>query len=188
MSTGRRCSVAEIEKTLEEQHRAYERSLGTSRPVAVDAIQTTIRWDTTYEPEHDRVISPVSRVWSVDWGRYVLFDWDNLFAATLAAIGDRELAYANAIETLREATPAGFVANYARARDWKSFDRSEPPVGSITVLGLYREFHDRWFLEETFAPLLKWNRWWQQNRSVGMYLGFGSDGKNQPENLDGRVR
>jgi hypothetical protein len=188
MSTGKRRSIAEIEKTLEEQHRAYERSLGTSRPAAVDAIQTTLGWDTIYEPEHGRVISPVSRVWSVDWGGYVLFDWDNFFAATLAAIGDRELAYANAIETLREATPAGFVANYARARGWKSFDRSEPPVGSITVLGLYREFHDRWFLEETFAPLLTWNRWWQQNRSAGRYLVFGSDGKNEPENIDDTSR
>jgi hypothetical protein len=188
LSTGKRRSVAEIEKILEEQHQAYERSLGTSRPAAVDAIQTTLGWDTIYEPEHDRVISPVSRVWSVGWGGYVLFDWDTFFAATLAAIGDRELAYANAIETLREATPAGFVANYARAGDWKSSDRSEPPVGSITVLGLYRRFHDRWFLEETFAALLAWNRWWQSNRSVGKYLVLGSDGKNEPENIDDASR
>jgi len=184
LSTGKRRSLEEIAQLVEEEHQAYEKTLGTPRSAAVDAIQTTLGWDTIYEPEGSRVISPVSRSWSVGWGGFVLFDWDTFFAATLAAIGDRDLAYANAIETLRESTPAGFVGNYARAGGWKSFDRSEPPVGAITVLGLYKKFHERWLLEETFAPLLSWNRWWQENRSAGMYLEYGSDGKNQPENLD----
>ena len=188
LSTGQRRSLEEIEKIVEEQRQAYEQSLGTPMSAAVNAIQTTLGWDTIYEPEGDRVMSPVSRSWSVDWGGYVLFDWDTFFAATLAAIGDRDLAYANAIETLREATPAGFVGNYARSRGWKSFDRSEPPVGAISVLGLYRKFHDRWLLEETFTPLLVWNRWWHENRSAGMYLEWGSDANNQPENVDDSSR
>jgi putative isomerase len=184
LSTGRPRSLAEIQKLVEEQRAAYESSLGAKHPAVIDAIQSTLGWDTIYEPERDRVISPVSRAWSVGWGGYVLFDWDTFFAATLAAIGDRDLAYANAAEILREATPAGFVGNYARAGNWKSFDRSEPPVGAITVLGLYRKFHDRWFLEATFAPLLTWNRWWQQNRRVEDYLVWGSDGENPPGNPD----
>jgi putative isomerase len=184
LSTGKQRSLEEIEKLVEEEAQAYEKTLGTPRSAAVDAIQTTLGWDTIYEPEDSRVISPVSRSWSVGWGGFVLFDWDTFFAATLAAIGDRDLAYANAVETLRESTPAGFVGNYARAGGWKSCDRSEPPVGAITVLGLYKKFHERWLLEETFVPLLNWNRWWQENRSAGMNLEYGSDGKNQPENLD----
>jgi len=188
VSTGKLRTLDEIRKILEEQQSAYQRSLGAKRSAAVDAIQTTLGWDTIYDPEHDRVISPVSRVWSAYWGGYVLFDWDSFFAATLAGIGPRDLAYANAIETLRELTPAGFVPNYARAGNWKSFDRSEPPVGALSVLGLYRKFRERWFLEETFAPLLSWNRWWQKNRSAGNYLVWGSDGNNQPENLDDHSR
>jgi len=188
LSTGKPRTLAEIQKAVEEQRRAYELSLGANHSGVVDPIQTTLGWDTIYEPEHDRVISPVSRLWSVDWGGYVLFDWDTFFAATLAGISDRDLAYANAIEALRELTPAGFVGNYARAGDWKSFDRSEPPVGAISVLGLYEKFHDRWLLEEKFVPLLAWNRWWQQNRSAGNYLVWGSDGGNQPENLDDSSR
>ena len=70
------------------------------------------------------MISPVSRVWSVGWGGYVIFDWDTFFAATHGCIGDKDLAYANAIETLREETAQGFVPNYARAGGWKSSDRS----------------------------------------------------------------
>jgi len=188
LSTGKPRSLEEIRQAIEAQRMAYDRSLGNAPSATFDAIQSTLGWDTIYEPERDRVISPVSRVWSVGWGGYVLFDWDTFFAATLASIGDRDLAYANAIEILRESTPAGFVPNYARAGNWKSFDRSEPPVGAITVLGLYSRFHDRWFLEETFAPLLAWNRWWEQNRRVGEYLVWGSDGENPPGNPDDSSR
>jgi neutral trehalase len=102
----------------------------------------------------------------------------------MASIGDRDLAYADAIETLRGETQQGFVPNYARSGGWKSSDRSEPPVGSITVLGLYQRFHDRWFLQEAFAPLLRWNRWWAENRDIQGYLTWGSDGDNTPADLD----
>lgn len=118
----------------------------------------------------------------------MLFDWDTFFAATLASIGDKDLAYANALEILREETPQGFVPNYARAGNWKSTDRSEPPVGSITVLDLYQRFHDRWFLEDAFTPLLRWNRWWNEHRQMEGFIVLGSDPDNQPANLDDRSR
>jgi putative isomerase len=190
VSTGRSRTLAEIREALERQKRAYDRSIsaaGEAAPIA-DAIQTTLGWDTIYEPEGRRVISPVSRVWSVTWGGYVIFDWDNFFAATMAAIGDRDLAYANAVETLRESTAQGFVPNYARARNWKSSDRSEPPVGGITVLGLYKKFGDRWLLRDTFEALLRWNRWWSEHRDIQGYLTWGSDGENEPANLDDNSR
>ena len=34
----------------------------------------------------------------------MLFEWDTFFAASLAAVGDRDLAYANAIEALNGET------------------------------------------------------------------------------------
>ena len=186
ISTGRRRSLAEVQAAIARQAQAYQQSIraaGKNAPI-VDAIETTLGWDTVYEPSHHRVISPVSRVWSVAWGGYVLFDWDTFFAATMAAIGDRDLAYADAMETLREATPEGFVPNYARALGWKSFDRSEPPVGAITVLGLYRKFHDRWFLQDAYPPLLRWNTWWAEHRSIQGYMAWGSNGDYKPRNLD----
>ena len=93
-----------------------------------------------------------------------------------------------AIEILREETPRGFVPNYARSGGWKSVDRSEPPVGAITVLGLYKKFHERWLLEETYMPLMKWNRWWAAHRDIEGYLAWGSDGDNQPADLDDSAR
>lgn len=179
-------TVEQIRSVLDRQRKAYEKSIadaGANGPI-LDAIETTLGWDTVYEPEKGRVISPVSRVWSVGWGGYVLFDWDTFFAATMAGMGDKDLAYANALEILREETPEGFVPNYARAGGWKSFDRSEPPVGAITVLGLYKRFHDRWFLEDAFAPLMKWNRWWAAHRDMDGYLTWGSDPENEPRNPD----
>lgn len=186
ISTGKRHTMEEIEAIVKKQHDAYWRSIQAkgSSAATVDAIETTLGWDTIYEPEGRRVISPVSRVWSLGWGGYVIFDWDTFFAATMASVGDRDLAYADAMETLRESTPQGFVPNYARAGHWKSSDRSEPPVGAITVLGLYQKFHDRWFLEDTYQPLLRWNRWWAAHRDIQGYLTWGSDGENKPINLD----
>ena len=186
LSTGRARTVTEIEAVIQRQHSAYQQSLGqqpTSIPI-VDAIETTLGWDTIYEPEKRRVISPVSRVWSVAWGGYILFDWDTFFAATMASIGSRDLAYANALEILREETLQGFVANYARSGNWKSTDRSEPPVGAVTVLGLYRKFHDRWFIDDAFEPLLRWNRWWNSHREMQGFIVLGSEPDNQPVNPD----
>ena len=186
VSTGKQRTLEEIEASIAREKAAYEKSIadaGANGPI-LDAIETTLGWDTIYEPEKGRVISPVSRVWSVGWGGYVLFDWDTFFAATMAGMGSKDLAYANALEILREETPEGFVPNYARAGGWKSFDRSEPPVGAITVLGLYKKFHDRWFLEDAFEPLMKWNRWWAAHRDLDGYLTWGSDPENQPRNPD----
>ena len=183
LSTGKRRTVAEIAAIIDRQQAAYRRSAdaaGIESPI-VDAVETTLGWDTIYEPEHARVISPVSRDWSANWGGYVLFGWDTFFGATLAGLGDKELAYANVIEGLREETAEGFVPNYARAGGWKSSDRSEPPVGSMTALELYRKYHDRWFLEEAYEPLLRWNRWWAAHRDMQGYLTFGSDAENKPQ-------
>jgi putative isomerase len=87
-SSGKRRTMAEVEAILKRQRAAYEQSnakAGQSASIA-DAIQTVLAWDTIYDPENRRVISPVSRVWSVGWGGYVLFDWDTFFAATMASI------------------------------------------------------------------------------------------------------
>lgn len=183
-------TLQQIQDAIARGKTDYEASIkaaGKNGPI-LDAIETTLGWDTIYEPEKQRVISPVSRVWSVSWGGYVLFDWDTFFAATMAGIGDKDLAYANALETLREETPQGFVPNYARAGNWKSTDRSEPPVGAITVLGLYGKFHDQWFIDDAFQPLLHWNRWWNEHREMQGFIVLGSDPDNEPIDPDDKAR
>lgn len=190
LSTGRERSLKDVESIVARrlaEYRASASRIGDDQEI-VDSIESTLGWDTIYDPGLDRVLSPVSRIWSTQWGGYVIFEWDNFFASTLSGIGDRDLAYANAIETLREETPEGFVPNYARAGGWKSSDRSEPPVGSMTVLRLYMRFHDRWFLKDTFPALLSWNRWWAAHRDYHGYLTWGSDGENEPQDLSDASR
>jgi len=189
VSTGERRELTQIQLIIDRERAAYQRAIAADQNAPIlDAIETTLGWDTNYEPEKERVVSPVSRVWSVNWGGYVIFDWDTFFAATMASIGSKDLAYADAIETLRESTSLGFVPNYGRAGNWKSSDRSEPPVGAMTVLGLYRKFHDRWFLRDAFEPLLRWNRWWSEHRDMQGYIVLGSDPDNQPINIDDTAR
>ena len=186
ISTGKRRTLQETQAVLDGERALYKRTLGTNvalQPIQ-DSIETVLGWDTIYEPQRKRVVSPVSRVWSVRWGGYVVFDWDTFFAATMASLGSRDLAYADAMETLRESTDQGFVPNYARSGNWKSSDRSEPPVGARTILDLYRKFGDRWFLSQAYPELLRWNEWWPAHREIEGYLTWGSDDGNEPRNLD----
>jgi hypothetical protein len=177
VSTGRRRTVDEIQSVLATRRAERNEAVAAFGDLAelYAAIQTCLAWDTVYEPEHDRVVSPVSRIWNVNWGGFVLFDWDTYFAAYLAAIDNRDLAYANAIEITRERTERGFVPNFGTVADLKSRDRSQPPVGALVVRELYRRFGDRWFLEEVFDDLLAWNRWWSEHRSSNGLLCWGSD-------------
>lgn len=139
------------------------------------ASHACVAWNTVYDPLKDRVISPCGRFWCHTHGGYALFCWDTFFAAAMAMSEDPGLAAANAIEMLREATPGGFVPNYAYATGQCSLDRSQPPVGSGVVLDLWRATGWRWLLDETFEPLLRWNRWWEAARDWEGYLAWGSN-------------
>ena len=173
-----RRSRASIESVMRERQAEQEQYVADrfgELAEAYRAMQTCLAWNTVYDPLKGRVISPVSRIWNCGWGGYVLFCWDTYFAAAMAAIDNRDLAYANAIEITREITASGFVPNFATVCDLKSNDRSQPPVGSLVVLGLYRTFGDRWLLELLFDDLLRWNRWWDGARREGELLCWGSD-------------
>jgi hypothetical protein len=167
ISTGKPRSIEQITEIITS--RKTEHAARASSP-----IQTCLAWDTIYDPANDRAISPVSRIWSIGHGGWVLFDWDTYFAAWLAAPDNKDLAYANAIEITNEQTESGFIPNYSYATGCKSRDRSQPPVGALTVLELYRRFGDLWLVEMLFDTLLEWNRWWDTARSYKGLLCWGS--------------
>jgi len=177
VSTGKKRRVEEIQAIVDRRRAEQEerfREFGDLADVYA-AIQTCMGWDTVYEPEHERVVSPVSRIWNVGWGGFALFDWDTYFAAYMAALDNKDLAYANAIEITREKTERGFIPNFGTVSNVKSRDRSQPPVGAMVFRELYRRFGDRWVLEEVFDDLLEWNRWWVAHRNDGGLLCWGSD-------------
>jgi hypothetical protein len=43
------------------------------------------------------------------------------------------------------------------------------------VLAVYERFGERWFVEEVFDGLLRWNRWWPGHRDTDGLLCWGSD-------------
>ncbi len=139
------------------------------------AMQTILAWNTIYDDESKRVITPVSRWWNAEyWNGFVLFDWDTYFASYMFSLFNKELAYANAVEITKAITPEGFIPNYIAAYNNGSWDRSQPPVGSFIVNEIYGKYQEKWFLEEVYDELLTWNRWWVNNRSNGEYLSWGS--------------
>ncbi len=141
-----------------------------------EATETALAWDTIYDPEHDRVISPVSRLWSISSGGYVLFCWDNFFAGYMAARGDKALAYSNLREILSEHTKEGFVPNLAYATGQVSADRSQPPVGSTMLLKTYEIWKEKWIVEDMYDDLLVWNKWFGEKRmNESGALCWGSD-------------
>jgi hypothetical protein len=176
ISTGRKRSTDEIAGILareKDAHLEAVRRYGESSEV-YSAVQTCLAWDTIYDPLHERIISPVSRIWNVNHGGYVLFCWDTYFAAYMASLDNPELANANAIAITRELVEAGFVPNFANP-NMKSRDRSQPPVGSLVVRELYRRHGNRCLVDAVFDDLLTWNRWWWEHRRSGKFLCWGSD-------------
>lgn len=116
-------------------------------PDLYNAMQTVLAWDIIYEPTHDRVIAPVSRVWNVGWKGWVLFEWDTYFASYMFSLDNKELAYANAIAITKEITENGFVPNCGSSI-LTCEDRSQPPVGSFVVKEIYKRYQEKWFLQE----------------------------------------
>lgn len=165
-STGRRVSVAQARSLLDQKREALKQtwqSYGNNAPL-YEAMQCALAWDTIYDGKKDRVVSPVSRLWSIRSGGYVLFCWDNYFAGFMAGLGSRELAYSNLIEITAEQTETGFVPNCAWGNGFSSLDRSQPPVGSAMVLETYRKYREVWLLETLYPRLFRWNTWFVENR------------------------
>ncbi len=153
---------------------AARKSRYPEAPDAYEAMATVLAWNTIYDPVNGRVLSPVSRAWSVPAGGWVLFEWDTYFAAYMLSLDCKELAYANAIAVTGEITDRGFVPNYSQP-GVKSLDRSQPPIGAFVIKEIYRRYRDAWFLEAVFDELLRWNRWWADQRDIDGYLSYGSD-------------
>ncbi len=180
-STERDIQLTDIQEMIED---LYDDSLTDTLYNELDElyniIHNTLNWLVVYDPEKKRAVTPVSRPWSYGWGKgkaggYVLFCWDNFFAAFMHSFHSRELAFNEAIQMCREIDDLGFVPNFSAPGNLKSRDRSQPPVGSMMVLEIYRQYPEKWFLRQTFPRLLKWNRWWEKNRDYDGYLCWGSN-------------
>ena len=175
--TGAPKTAAQVEDFIATQRRAYDRSVQHygEQAAAYEAMQSVVAWNVFYEAENQRAIASVSRIWNEAWGGYIIFDWDTYFAALMASLDFKELAYSNAIAITNALTERGFVPNLEASNGLKSFDRSQPPVGSMVCKMIYDRYGEPWFLEAVYPNLLRWNRWWDEERNNRGYLSWGSD-------------
>jgi len=186
--TGAPKTLEAIEAILEEQKAGAKQQAQQFGDLAeaYRAMQSVTAWNLIYDVANNRGIASVSRVWNEAWGGYIIFDWDTYFIALMAALESKELAYSNAIAITHALTDNGFVPNLEASFGVKSFDRSQPPVGSIVCNMLYEKFGERWFLEEVYPELLTWNRWWAEHRDNQGYLSWGSD--DHPKGMQGNTK
>ncbi|MDD6209764.1 MAG: trehalase family glycosidase [Bacteroidales bacterium] len=173
---GREMTLSEIKEFVASKRNALEKELATYKRQSdnAEAVMAAIAWNTIYDPNINKVMSPVSRVWNTGWNGWILFDWDTYFAAYMFSLFDKNMAYVNAIEMTNNITEGGFIPNLASATG-KSDDRSQPPVGSFVCREIYKKYGEKWFLNEVFDKLLTWNRWWPKARANGDWLSWGSD-------------
>ncbi len=174
--SGKERSLGEIKNIIASKREIQEGRVKSYGDLAgqFQAMQTILAWNTIYDAANNRAICPVSRNWNKKWGGFVLFDWDTYFASYMLALFNKDLAYANAIEITKAITPGGFVPNFQAPYGNSSWDRSQPPIGSLVILQIYNRYRDRWFLEEVYDELLSWNRWWEKNRDFDGFLAWGS--------------
>ncbi len=165
-TTGEALDIGSVKEIIDSCRRKYLERISAFGDMQemYKAMESALGWDTVYDARHDRVISPVSRLWSISSGGYVLFCWDNFFAGFMASLGSRELAYSNLREILNERTKQGFVPNFAYATGQCSADRSQPPVGSAMLLEVYRIHREKWIVEDMYSDLLTWNCWFYEHR------------------------
>lgn len=185
--TGEIKSIDQIKALVAKRRSELEKKFSKYGELAptYQAMQSVIGWNVIYDASNERVIFPVSRLWNDNFGgQFVLFDWDTYFGAWMASLESKELAYANAVEITKHITPGGFIPNFAGSYQSASFDRSQPPVGSLVFKALYRKFQDKWLLEYVYDDLLKWNRWWPKNRDHNGLLCWGSSVVEPPLKSD----
>ncbi|MFA8299256.1 MAG: trehalase family glycosidase [Hyphomicrobiales bacterium] len=182
ISTDKRYSLEEAHKFIENRKKEFNLivdSFNDERETIL-AIISGIGWNIVYDPKHDRIIPTVGRLWNREYGGYCLFGWDNFFLAYMLAAVNKDYSYNGIYEHLKGITEEGFIPNDNSGNGRKSWDRSQPPVGSIMVKEIYKKFKEKHFLEKTFQPLLKWNRWWWANRMNDGLLSYGSSKAKNP--------
>lgn len=154
---------------------------------AADALTRAVTWNTIYAPDLGRVLTPTSRDFVCAerkgfYGTWALHAWDTFFTGLAASAVDRDYARGIFGQILPYADAAGMIPNRISDERGRTDDRSQPPVGALTVYqaylagGLSSETRDRALLDDTFPALLAWHDWWPRaRRGPHGLLAWGSD-------------
>ncbi|MFD3520113.1 amylo-alpha-1,6-glucosidase [Streptomyces sp. NPDC058653] len=154
---------------------------------AADALTRAVTWNTIHAPDIGQVLTPTSRDFvSAErkgfYGTWALHAWDTFFTGLAASAVDRDYARGVFGQILTYADEAGMIPNRVSDDRGRTDDRSQPPVGALTVYqaylagGLSPETRDTALLDDTFPALLAWHDWWPRaRRGPHGLLAWGSD-------------
>ncbi|MFI6082847.1 MGH1-like glycoside hydrolase domain-containing protein [Streptomyces sp. NPDC051217] len=154
---------------------------------AASALTRAVTWNTIHAPDIDRVLTPTSRDFVCAerkgfYGTWALHAWDTFFTGLAASAVDRDYARGVFGQILPHADEAGMIPNRISDDGGRTGDRSQPPVGALTVYqaylagGLSPGTRDTALLEDTFPALLAWHDWWPRaRRGPHGLLAWGSD-------------
>ncbi len=181
--TGKRQNPEHIEQIIQASRSSLvagaEKKFGSLADSFL-AIQAGISWNIINDPSNDRIISTVGRLWNEEYGGYCLFGWDNFFLPLAVCLDEPELAVHFLKTHFTSLTDEGFIPNDDRGNKTKSFDRSQPPVGSLLTWLIYLNTQDESLLNDALEPLYRWNRWWLEKRLNGELLSYGSHNAFNP--------
>jgi hypothetical protein len=154
---------------------------------AGDAYVRSVTWNTIYAPDLGRVLTPTSRDFVCAerdgfYGRWALHTWDTFFTGLVASWIDRSYARGIFAQILDQADERGMLPNRVSDDKGRTGDRSQPPVGALTVFqaylgsGLSDQTRDASLLTGGYDVLRRWHEWWPATRRgpFGL-LSWGSD-------------
>lgn len=158
------CKATEARRIMDEARAEVLKEINSfgDHSEVFGATQSVVAWNTIYDPIKNRICTPVARTWNRGMGSR-LFCWDTFFVANLAALGNKDIAYLNIKAILDEALDNGMVPGITDLKE-KSYDRSQPPVGSMVVVKLWEKYKDIDFIKEVYPKLFAWNTWFYKNR------------------------
>ncbi|WP_129666184.1 amylo-alpha-1,6-glucosidase [Phytoactinopolyspora endophytica] len=154
---------------------------------AGDAYVRAVAWNTVYAPDLDRVLTPTSRDFVCAeregfYGTWALHTWDTFFTGLVASWVDPSYARGIFGQILDQADERGMLPNRVSDDRGRTDDRSQPPVGALTVLkaylgsGLSDQTRDRTILSSGYDALRRWHEWWPTaRRGPHGLLAWGSD-------------
>lgn len=187
---GMSCGAVDVAAVLAARRAEAERVLPRSGGWLGDAAAAATRavaWNTIYAPDLGRVLTPTSRDFVAKhrngfYGSWALHAWDTFFTGLMASIVDRDYARGIFGQILPFADADGMIPNRVSDDRGITTDRSQPPVGALTVhkaylaSGLSDATRDHELLNETFPALLAWHDWWPRvRRGPHGLLAWGGD-------------
>jgi hypothetical protein len=155
---------------------------------APEAIGNSMFWNTLYASSNGLIFPSISRHWAINFGGWVVGEWDCFFGSLLTSLEDKAQTVAAIKAILLAESETGVVPNIAGGSGTTP-DRSQPPVGSFAVWKEYERFLDRDTLAWAYPRLVKWHEWWFRDRGDGQawrdgnrdgLLEWGSDRGSTP--------